>query len=265
MTFSMKNNLLAVDVGNTSVLFAFFSGRKLVKFRRVAARHYKTRVLSVLRAHFPLKKISAVVIASVVPPVGSFLKKEIPKKLGLRTLLIGRDIQAPILNKYKNPKQVGMDRLMNALAAFQKYKKEAIVIDFGTAITFDVVSRKGEYLGGVIAPGIEISLEALFQRTALLPKTRLLHPKSILGADTVESIRAGCSFGIGGLCDRVVDEIKKHEQFKPVVIATGGYARFMSDYCRSIHKVDPMLTLQGILFTYQTYQKNSKKFLTKSR
>ncbi len=255
----MKNNILAIDVGNSSILLAFFSGNRLVKTARIPTRGYKNRICTAARRNFPLKRIDSAVIASVVPSVDRFLKKELSRKLALRTLVIGRDLKAPIVNRYRNPRQVGMDRLMNAVAVFEKYKKEAIVIDFGTAITFDVVSRQGEYLGGVIAPGIEISLEALFQQTALLPRIRLSHPRSVLGADTVESIRAGCSFGIGGLCDRIVEIIKKYRQFNPVVIATGGYAPFMSRYCRSIRKIEPHLTLRGILLSYQ------KKFLTKSR
>lgn len=253
----MKNDLLAVDIGNTSVLFAYFSGNRLLKTFRIPTRDHKTKALSAVRDHFPLKKIEAIVIASVVPSADRFFKKTFPSRLGLRTLVIGRDIQPPITNRYKKPKQVGMDRLMNAVAAFQKYKKEVIVIDFGTAITFDVISKKGEYLGGVIAPGIEISLEALFERTALLPKIRLSRPKSILGADTVESIRAGCSFGIGGLCDRIVQKIKELKGFDPVVVATGGYAHFMSHYCDSIDKIDPTLTLHGIVHTYQKSPKRA--------
>jgi type III pantothenate kinase len=157
----------------------------------------------------------------------------------------------PIINRYRTPREVGVDRLVNALAAHRRYRRAVIVIDFGTAITFDFVSKKGEYLGGVIAPGIETSLEALFQKTALLPRIRMAKPRSVMGRDTVESIRAGCAYGIGGLCDRVVEEIRRHYRSKPLVIATGGYARFMRRYSRSIQKIDGCLTLHGI---YQTYR-----------
>ena len=163
-------------------------------------------------------------------------------------------MQAPVRNLYKNPKQVGMDRLMNAVAVHQAYKRNTIVIDFGTAITFDAVSAKGEYLGGVIAPGIEISLNALYERTALLPKIKLAHPKAVIGRDTIESIRSGCSYGMGGLCDRIVLELRKKLGRNALVIATGGYAYFMSQYCTSIRQIDPDLVLRGI---FLTYQKNS--------
>jgi type III pantothenate kinase len=199
---------------------------------------------------FDLRTVDAVILASVVPAAANALSREIRVKLGLRCLLIGKDIGVPIINLYRKPRQVGVDRLVNALAAHRRYRRAAIVIDFGTAITFDVVSRKGEYLGGVIAPGIEISLEALFQRTALLPRMRMAKPRSVMGRDTVESIRAGCAYGIGGLCDRIVEEIRAHYRFKPLVIATGGYARFMRQYSRSIQKIDDWLTLHGV---YQTY------------
>lgn len=251
----MKNNLLLIDIGNTTITVGHFFGNKPVKLLRIPSGQYKNLALSSIKRNFPVRKIEAAVIAGVVPKISRFLKERLSRKLGLHTLVVGQDLRAPIVNKYKNPDQVGVDRLMNALAAFRKYRKETIVIDFGTAITFDVVSKKGEYLGGVIAPGIEISLEALFQRTALLPKIRLSHPKSVLGADTVESIRAGCSFGIGGLCDRIVEEIKRDQRFDPIVIATGGYAEFMSRYCESIRSIDPVLTLRGILLSWQAAKK----------
>ena len=247
-------NLLAIDIGNTSALFVRHSQRGPGKSFRLPTQALTKASYALLKSKIKSWNLDAAAIASVVPKAGENTKK-ILKKLGIKAYLIGRDIKPPIHNRYHHPKQVGMDRLMNAVAAFERYKKEAIVIDFGTAITFDVISKKGEYLGGVIAPGIEISLEALYQRTALLPKIRLAHPKHLIGKDTVESIRVGCSVGIGGLCDRIVDKLKKDTQFTPVVIGTGGYASFMRRYCASIDIVDKNLTLRGIILSY-------KKFLT---
>ena len=243
--------ILAIDVGNTSILIAHISDGHVKKTVRVATAKIRSFSLLTLKKHFPLKKIQAAVIASVVPSAGTFLKAMIPRKLKLRTFLIGKDLAVPIKNLYTNPKQVGIDRLMNALAAFSKHRRAAIIIDFGTAITFDVVSKKGEYLGGVIAPGIEISLDALFQKTALLPRIRLAHPQSVIGKNTIESIRAGCSYGIGGLCERVVSEIKRQRHLEPVVMATGGYAHFMSRYFHGAYQIDPNLTLKGIFLTYK--------------
>ena len=249
----MKKNeaeILAIDIGNTTANGALCSRGRFIKHFRIPTQKIRAQTLKVLRRQIPADKKPVVVIASVVPQAGTFLKKNIPRALKCPAYLIGKDLKVPIKNKYKNPRQVGADRLLNALAAFRKYKRELIVIDFGTAITFDIVSKKGEYLGGVIAPGIEISLDALFSRTALLPKTKLLHTQEAIGRDTAASIRIGCSAGIGGLCDRIVDNIARRMHPKPLVVATGGYARFMSRYCQSIKKIDDDLVLKGIVYAY---------------
>ncbi len=243
-------NLLAIDVGNTSVHFAYYAnGRRIEEFR-IPTGEIKAKAQLILKRKYGGHKNLDVIIASVVPKVANRLKRVIPRILNIRPFVVGPQFPVPIVNKYKKPSQVGVDRLLSALAAFFEHKKALIVIDFGTAITFDVVSRNGEYLGGVIAPGIEISLEALFKKTALLPKIRLKHPKNLIGKDTVESIRVGCSVGIGGLCDRVVEQIEKRYRFKAKVIATGGYAEFMSHYCNKIASIDPYLVSKGIWLTY---------------
>ena len=236
-------NFLAIDVGNTSIHFALCRGGRFVRHFRIATKDGSKSAIAAIQKN---RAMAPAVIASVVPAVGELLKKNIKRKLGLPAYLIGKDITLTIKNKYKNPKQVGVDRLLNAMAAYKEHPGELIIVDFGTAITFDVVSKKGEYLGGVIAPGIEISLDAIFQRPALLPKTKLEHPKDLIGRDTVESIRVGCSVGIGGLCDRVIEEISTRYRMKPYVIATGGYAEFISRYCRYIRKIDPDLIMKGI-------------------
>lgn len=249
-------DILAIDIGNTSTFFAHFSGKRIKKSTRITTHSLTAKTLAMLKKKFSLQNIRTAVIASVVPQAANRLQREITKKWGLKTYAIGKDFDAPIINRYKNPRQVGVDRLVNAAAAFDRYHRDAIVIDFGTAITFDIVSKKGEYLGGVIAPGIEISLEALNQKTALLPKIRLAHPKNLIGRDTAESIRVGCSVGLGGLCDRLVEQISRRYHLDPLVIATGGYARFMARYCKRIQKIDAELTMRGILLSF-------KKFLTK--
>jgi len=248
-----KKSILAVDIGNTSAFFAEISAGKIGKTFRIKTQEvHSVKVARDLRKRFDMKRIRAIVIASVVPALEKSLRRTLPKTLEVKTFLIGRDLQVPIVNRYRNPKQVGIDRLVNAYAAYRERRSAAVIVDFGTAITFDAISAKGEYLGGVIAPGIEISLEALFERTALLPKTTLRHiGKTVIGRDTVESIRIGCSMGIGGLCDRMIDRISRKLGRKSVVIATGGYARFMKRYCHSIHQVDPHLTMRGIWLTYK--------------
>ncbi len=243
--------ILAVDIGNTSTLAAIVADGRIGKTYRCTTNDLSDNAIKKLAKKVSVKNIEAAVIASVVPSRGSFFKESLTKTFGVKTYLIGKDFLAPIKNRYVNPKQVGIDRLMNAIAAFERYHREVIVIDFGTAITFDVVSKKGEYLGGVIAPGIEISLEALYERTALLPKIKLAHPKNIIGKDTVESIRVGCAVGIGGLCDRVITSIKSRYHMRPIIIATGGYAAFMRKYCNSIDLIDPNLTIKGIYLSYK--------------
>jgi type III pantothenate kinase len=248
--------LLAIDIGNTSTHFARFKGSRIVREWRMSTNAVFKRKNS-FRKQFSLNDTRVILIASVVPRAGIFLR-DFFKKSGLSVYLLGKDLKPPIVNRYRRPRQVGMDRLMNALAAYRIFRKEAIVIDFGTAITFDIVSRKGEYLGGVIAPGITITLEALAARTALLPKIELRHPRRLVADNTAESIRVGCSYGIGGLCDRIIRLIQEHYRFNPVVVATGGYAGFMKRYCRSIKKIDPRLTLKGIFFSSsQIHQKNT--------
>lgn len=241
---------LVVDIGNTSAHFAFDSGRAFGGHFSIATAELKKKAPRILRAKLKRLPYEAV-IASVVPEAGAYLKQLLLKKFGVRAYLAGRDLPIPVKNRYRNPKQVGIDRLLNALAGWRKYRRELVIIDFGTAITFDVVSKKGEYLGGIIAPGIEISLDALFSRTALLPRIKLSHPHNLIGRDTVESIRSGCSYGIGGLCDRIVEEVRRRSKMRPLVLATGGYAKFMSKYCRSIDRIEPDLILQGLRLTYR--------------
>ena len=254
------SHILVIDIGNTSTSFGYFKNGRLKKTCRlkVSGRPRGAPLrLQKLKKNFPIGEIETAVIASVVPDATRDLKKAIFKQLGLKSLEAGIDFPIPIKNCYKKPKQVGIDRLINAAAGFHQFKKDLIIIDFGTAITFDVVTKNGAYLGGVIAPGIEISLEALYRKTALLPKIRLTHSKNIIGKNTVESIRIGCSFGIAGLCERIVHEIKKDLQIKPLVIATGGYANFVSKYLRIIDRVEPHLILNGLLLSYQSYLKKT--------
>jgi type III pantothenate kinase len=241
--------LVLIDVGNTSTHFVYYSKGRFVRRARISTADLSGRVLR--ESGIPFGKADAAVVASVVPAAGDLLKKMLPRCFGLETHLIDPRFAVPIINRYKNPRQVGTDRLVNAAAAYHEFNKELIIVDFGTAITFDVVSRKGEYLGGVIAPGIEITLDALFQKTALLPRTHLEHPKAVIGRDTAESIRIGCSYGIGGLCDRIIELITKRHKIRPVLLATGGYALFMARYCHHLDRIDSDLTMKGILLTYK--------------
>lgn len=240
--------ILIADVGNTSTHVALCRDRRILKELRFSTNALRSSGPALSR-FLGKHAVAVAAIASVVPARARDLERVIFKRAGIQPSLIGRDIAVPVGNRARQPKQVGVDRLLNALAAHRLLGRAAIVVDFGTTITFDVVSRKGEYLGGVIAPGIEITLDALYERTALLPKIKLEHPKARIGRDTVECIRIGSSVGIGGLCDRIIEEIGRALPAKPAVLATGGYASFMKRYSRHIRRIEPWLTLQGILFS----------------
>ena len=240
--------ILLVDIGNTSVHFMSASGRTLGVEKRLPTTRLGggdgRRMLRSLGG-----RGSTLIAASVVPSASRALRAHC-KALGIECSLAGEDVAIPLRNNYTVPAQVGKDRLLNALAAHRIHRKDCIVIDYGTAITFDVVTREGVYEGGLIAPGVEISIDALSSRTALLPHIRLAHPKRLIGKDTVESIRSGCAYGIGGLCDRIVERLRSDWSSRARVIATGGYARFMQRYCSAIQSVDEYLVPKGLLITY---------------
>ena len=238
--------LLAIDIGNTAIAFGVFQGKKLKSSWKVSTQG----PLSSKSLRFQ-KDIDAAIISSVVPKATPIIKKAVAKKYGIRPLVVGWNIKAPIKNLYGRPKQVGQDRLVDAVAVKELYGYPSIVIDFGTAITFDVISGKGDYLGGLIFPGIETSLNALSQRAALLPKIKVVPPKGLIGRDTVESMRSGVFHGIGALCDGIISRLRAKYGFMQL-IATGGHAELMVKFSKSsINKVNPNLTLLGLRLIYE--------------
>lgn len=239
-----KPFVLAIDVGNTSIAFGLFKGKKLVLRHRCLTHAFKPSDLKPF-ARFK-GKIEESVICSVVPKANARLEAVLKQNLSSRAVLLGRDRRVPIANKTAKPGQVGMDRLVNAWAVWQRFKRPVICVDFGTATTFDVVSGKGEYLGGVIAPGVQLTLNALAEKTALLPKIHLKPVSRVIGRDTISSIRSGCTYGLGALCDGIVREIDRQTGTRHAVLATGGYARFLSRYTSSLKILDDDLTLKAI-------------------
>ncbi len=232
--------LLTADIGNTSTAFGIFKGKKLIRSWKVSTGH----VVSGKPINLP-DGIGRAIMSSVVPKATPMVSRAISRRYGTKPLILGKNIKAPIKNLYKKPKQVGQDRLVDAVAVKELYGYPAIVVDFGTAITFDVVSRKGDYLGGLIFPGIETSLNALSEKAALLPKITVVPPKGLIGRDTADSMRSGVFHGIGALCDGVISRLKK--KLGPMtVIATGGHAKLISGFSRSIKYIDPHLTLHGL-------------------
>lgn len=236
--------LLAIDIGNTNITVGKFCGKRLVKKAKIPTAEYS--LYNKRLRTFLKKDISRIVISSVVPLALQRLVKELKKISKCKILVAGKDIKIPIKNLYRNKREVGQDRLVNAFAAKTIYGAPAVIIDFGTAVTFDIVSGRSEYLGGLILPGIEMSLSSLYDRTALLPKVALKRAANIIGKDTVNSMRGGILFGFGSLCDGLVTKYKKILGRHMKVIATGGNAGLIRCYTKYIQIVDENLTLKGL-------------------
>lgn len=238
--------LLAIDVGNTSINNGIFRGRSLQKRFKIASDARSLGVEYARRLRGYAREIDVVVVASVVPRVLRYLENALKKAGAKKILVVGRDIDSGVKNLYKNPMQVGQDRLVNARAAYELYGGAAIVVDFGTAITIDVVNKNKEYMGGVIAPGVEISLSALSERAHLLPRVSLKKASGILGRETSESMISGAIYGFSSLCDGLVQKLKKEYCKGAMVVATGGMSRLIGSYCKVVDKIDPDLTLKGL-------------------
>ncbi len=238
--------LLTIDIGNTTIAFGVFQGRWLKSTWKISTNS----IFSKAKSLKPLKDIDGVIISSVVPETTPIIKKLVKNRFKTVPLVLGENVRAPIKNLYHIPKQVGQDRLVNAVAACELFGFPIIVVDFGTAITFDVISKRREYLGGIIVPGIEISLEALSSKTALLPHIKLSQPKELLGRDTISSMRSGIFFGFGSLCDCLIEKLKA-KFGEQLVIATGGHCRLLAKFAKSIDIVEPDLTIQGLRIIYE--------------
>ena len=193
-----------------------------------------------------LKDIDSVIITSVVPQALKKVENAIKDITGKKSIVVGRDMDSGVKNLYNNPRQVGPDRLVNARAAYELYGGECIVVDFGTAITIDIVNQRRQYIGGIIAPGPGISLWALSEKTAFLPVIAIKKPKGILGKETKESMLAGIIYGFSSLCDGIVCKLKKRYCRNAKVIVTGGFSKLIGPYCETADKIDPDLTLKGL-------------------
>lgn len=250
--------ILAIDVGNTHIVVGIYDNDKLKYHWRLATDRRKTEdeygitLCSMLSyKDFKAQTLEGAIMASVVPPLTATLEKMVRKYFSVKPLIVGPGVKTGVNIQYDSPKEVGPDRIVNAVAAYRKYGGPAIVVDFGTATTFDAISSKGDYLGGAIAPGIITAVDALFEKTAMLPRIELSRPLNTIGKTTVESMQSGIIFGFAGQADAIVERMAKELGERPYVVATGGLAQLVFPECKNIDSVDPFLTLDGLCLIYK--------------
>ncbi|MGZ8877649.1 MAG: type III pantothenate kinase, partial [Candidatus Aminicenantales bacterium] len=245
--------LLAFDVGNTTIAIGLFRGRKLVKSWKIktdsgkTSDEYGVTFLNLMQVSgLAASKITAAIISSVVPPLTPVIEEVCRTYFATTASVVGPGLKTGMPILYETPLDVGADRITAAVAAFEKYGGPVIILDFGTATTFDAVSAKGEYLGGAIAPGIQISAEALYLKTAKLPRIELRKPKRAIGRTTVSSMQSGLYFGYIGLVTKTIEEIRKELGPKARVVATGGYGGQVASELAEIDAYEPDLVLEGL-------------------
>jgi type III pantothenate kinase len=250
--------LLAVDVGNTNTVLGVFEGTSLRHQWRVETSPSRTYdEYGILFTQFfagsglDPSKVDAIVIASVVPPLAFTLEQMGQRYFGKKPLFIGPGVKTGMPILYDDPREVGADRVVNAVAAHAKWKTGLVVVDFGTATTFDAVSPRGEYLGGAICPGVSISMEALFRHAAKLPRVEFARPSHVVGKNTVASIQSGLVFGYVALVDGICARMQEELGFPVKVVATGGLAPLVAGLSRAISEVDEHLTLEGLRLVYE--------------
>lgn len=250
--------LLVIDVGNTNIVVGAFDGEELVKSWRMSTDYKKssdeigmTLVQLLSYNSIPVDSIEAVIISSVVPQMMFSLERAVKRYLKAEPLVIDNKIKTGINIMYDNPKEVGADRIVNAVAVHRYYPGNAIIIDFGTATTFCALDKDANYLGGVICPGIKISLDALIERTAKLPKIEIIRPENVIGKNTVESMQAGMVYGYAGQIENIVRLMKEQMGADTRVIATGGIASLIKEASDAIDVLDSHLTLKGLRLIYE--------------
>ncbi len=250
--------LLVFDIGNSNIVLGTYEGSRLVRHWRISTDRQKTgdeygMLINDLFSYqgIHMEDIDAIIISSVVPPLVVPMVKMCERYFHIKPLLVGPGIKTGIRLNYENPRAIGADRIVNVVGAYSEYGGSLIVIDFGTATTFDVVAENGDFLGGAIAPGISTSADALFQSAAQLPRIELVPPERVIARSTVAGMQAGIIYGYVGQIDEIVRRIKK-EYGKPMqVIATGGLARMIARESSTIDKVDHFLTLTGLQVLYE--------------
>jgi type III pantothenate kinase len=250
--------LLAIDVGNTNIVYGLFDGPKLAHTFRVesargrTADEYGVTLLSLLASRGVLpERVEAAILACVVPSLTEPMVRLVQRLFGQQAMIVGPGVRTGMAILIENPREVGADRIADAVAGYEKVKGGVVVVDFGTSTNFDVVTPKGEYLGGVLAPGLQISADALFARAAKLPRVEIAKPPRVVGRNTVSAMQSGIVYGYVGLVDGIVERILAELGYPCSVIATGGLASLIAPLSKTIQEIDAELTLTGLRILYE--------------
>jgi type III pantothenate kinase len=257
--------IFVFDVGNTNIVLGVYKGDELCHHWRIETNRNRTEdefgmIIKSLFEHagLSLSDIDGIIISSVVPPIMFALERMCQKYFHRKPLIVGPGIKTGLNIKYENPREVGADRIVNAVAAIHEYGSPLIIVDFGTATTYCYINEQRQYLGGAIAPGIGISTEALYSRAAKLPRIEITRPEGVIGKNTVAAMQAGIVYGYVGQVEGIVKRMMEQSEKKPTVIATGGLSTLIAQESKIIDIVDPYLTLKGLKLIYKRNMENLK-------